>query len=61
MKIPAGAITIHKDPERRERYVKRHQARENWILVVLASLEFTSLEASIRISNCSDVFVISLI
>jgi len=22
--------TIHKDPERKQRYIKRHQARENW-------------------------------
>lgn len=23
-------FTIHKDPKRKQRYLKRHQARENW-------------------------------
>ena len=26
----ASDYTLHKDPERRDRYIARHQSRENW-------------------------------
>lgn len=35
--------TIHKDPERRKRYVARHKARENWSKSGLKSAGFWSL------------------
>jgi hypothetical protein len=35
-------FTIHKDPKRKERYIKRHQKRENWSIEGLKTAGFWS-------------------
>jgi hypothetical protein len=35
-------FTIHKDPKRKERYIKRHQKRENWTIKGIKTAGFWS-------------------